>query len=83
MNAVAEKQYQHIGESKGMPDHDHDLVHELSKRLDAVWRMDQYIANATEKPHLREFWEKVKDGEQALCNRLRELITKEVKDDCF
>jgi hypothetical protein len=46
MTLAAEKTLEHIGESKGIEDHDHDLVHELSKRLDALWRYDQYIANA-------------------------------------
>lgn len=83
MTTMAERQYQHVGESRGMADHDHDLVHELSKRLDAVWRMDQYIANAQERPRLREFWEKIKEGELAIVERLKQLIRQEIDDDCF
>lgn len=36
----------HIGETKAVPNHVHDLVHELSVRIDAVWRNDQCISNA-------------------------------------
>ena len=41
-----EKEVEHLGESQGVKDHDHDMVHDLSRRLDALWRYDQYIANA-------------------------------------
>jgi hypothetical protein len=41
MTLAAEKKMEHIGESCGCADHDHDLIHELSKRLDAPWRYDQ------------------------------------------
>ena len=41
MRLAAEKELAHIGESHGAEDHDHDMIHELSKRLDALWRYDQ------------------------------------------
>ena len=37
---------QHIGETKGISNPNHDLIHDLSNRLDALWRYDQCIANA-------------------------------------
>src|SRR6476646_719736 len=49
MALAAEKEMKHLGESRGRADHDHDLVHDLGKRLDALWRYDQYIANAEDK----------------------------------
>ena len=49
MTLAAEKEFEHIGETCGCKDHDHDLIHDLSKRLDALWRYDQYIANAEGK----------------------------------
>ena len=27
-----------VGKTKAIRDHDHDMIHDLSKRLDAVWR---------------------------------------------
>ena len=44
--SVETQSTEHIGETAGAKNHDHDLVHDLSRRLDAVWRYDQYIANA-------------------------------------
>jgi hypothetical protein len=46
MPTEAMKAYEHIGETTGCPDYIHDLVHELNTKLDALWRYDQYIANA-------------------------------------
>jgi len=50
---VAEREMQHIGASKGAENH--DLIHELSKRLDALWRYDQSIANSKETPICKSF----------------------------
>ncbi len=36
MNWAAEREMEHIGESHGILDHDHHLLHELSKRVDAL-----------------------------------------------
>jgi len=80
--ATAE-QTRHIGDTSAMADHDHDLVHELSKRTDGVWRYDQYIANAEGKSELQEFWRSLKDQDQENVDRLKDLIAKEVKNDCF
>jgi hypothetical protein len=83
MELAAERQMEHIGETRGIADHDHDLVQELSKRLDGLWRYDQFIANADGKPQLQAFWRDLKQQEQDNVRRLRELISKEVKEECF
>lgn len=83
MTLAAEKELQHIGESCGCADHDHDLVHELSKRLDTLWRCDQYIANAGDKQQLVGFWQDVKQQEQQTIHRLKQLIAEEIHDGCF
>ena len=72
-----------IGESKGCEDHDHDLIHELSKRLDGLWRYDQHIANADGRPELQKFWREVKQQDQATVKTLKEMIAREIKDGCF
>jgi len=74
---------EHIGETRGIADHDHDLVHELSKRIDALWRYDQYIANAEWRDEIRGFWEDVKAQEQRNVERLKQLIAQEVNNHCF
>lgn len=83
MTLAAERQMEHIGETHPMKDHDHDLIHELNKRVDAVWRYDQYIANAEDKSELQDFWRQVKTQDQTVINTLRELIQKEVQQNCF
>lgn len=83
MAKAAQQEYEHIGETAGAEDHDRDLVHELNKRLDALWRFDQYIANADGKPRLQEFWRDLKGQERRNVDRLKELIAQEIADNCF
>ena len=78
-----EKAVEHIGESQGIANHDHDMVHELNKRLDALWRFDQYIANAEGQAPLQRFWKKLKQQETEHVEELKGLIAKHVKEDCF
>ncbi len=72
-----------IGQSKGIRDHDHDMIHDLSKRLDAVWRYDQYIENADKFPDLQQFWQESKQTEIQTIERLKELIREHVRKDNF
>lgn len=83
MTLAAEKELQHVGESKGCADHDHDLVHELGKRLDGLWRYDQYIANAEDNSQLQTLWRDLKKQEQQNVERIKELIAEEIRNNCF
>jgi len=83
MTLAAERELAHMGETAGCSDHDHDLVHELSRRLDALWRYDQYIFNAEWRDDLRQFWMDAKALEQQAIQRLKELIAQEVHNGCF
>jgi protoheme ferro-lyase len=83
MPLAAEKEYQHIGETEGCADHDHDLVHELSKKLDALWRYDQYIANADGRPNVQSVWREFKKQCLEDVKRLKQLIADEIKKGCF
>jgi hypothetical protein len=83
MTLAAERELAHMGETAGCSDHDHDLVHELSRRLDALWRYDQYIFNAEWRDDLRQFWMDAKALEQQAIQRLKELIAQEVRNGCF
>lgn len=83
MRLAAEKEMAHIGETHGAADHDHDMIHELSKRLDALWRMDQYIANAEGSMSLQNFWRELKQQEQTNVERLKGLIKEHCAQDCF
>ena len=83
MSTKTEKQYDHIGETFGCENHDHDLVHELSRRLDCVWRYDQYIANAEGQTDLQEFWKSVKKQDGENIQQLKNLLGKHVQSHCF
>jgi hypothetical protein len=83
MTLAAEKELEHIGETCGCADHDHDLIHDLGKRLDAIWRYDQYIANAESKPELQKLWRDLKRQETDNIKRVKMMISEEVKQNCF
>jgi hypothetical protein len=51
----------------------HDVIHELSKRLDALWRYDQYTANAKDDSPLPGFWKEMKQQEQENVKRLKQF----------
>ena len=72
-----------IGESPGAKNHDHDLIHELSKRFAALWRYDQRIANAEGHHDLQSFWQVLKSQEPANVKCLKQLIAKEIEQDFF
>lgn len=83
MALAAEQELEHLGETQGCADHDHDVIHELSRRLDSLWRYDQYIANAGWRDNLRAFWEEMKAQEMDNVQRLKGLLAEEVKNGCF
>lgn len=83
MSMVAEKEMEQIGKSKAIANHDHDMIHELSKRIDAVWRFDQYIANAEGDSELQDFWRELKEQEQENVRRLKEFVAEHIEKDCF
>lgn len=83
MNTTADKEYAHLGETRGMADHDHDLIHDLSRRLDCLWRYDQYIANADGQPELQAFWRDAKSQERQSIDQLKQLIKQHIQGNCF
>lgn len=83
MTLAAEREMEHIGETAGVANHDHDLIQDLSLRLDSLWRYDQYIANAEGKPNVQECWRKMKQQEQENIKQLKRLISEEVQQGCF
>ena len=76
---------QHLGETKGISNHDHDLIHDLSLRLDSIWRYDQYIANAEQEnaTAVKELWQDVKAQDLKMIERFKELIREHVKQGDF
>lgn len=78
-----EKAVEHVGESRAAENHDHDMIDELSRRLDMIWRYDQYIANAEGHEELQDFWRKVKQQESENVDELKRLIGKHVEQGDF
>lgn len=74
---------EHIGQTQGMANHDHDMIHDLSMRLDALWRYDQYIANAKGNRSLVSFWKKMKEQETDNIKNLKKHIASHAKKGCF
>ncbi len=74
-----QKEVAHMGESRGVKDHDHDMIHDLSRRLDALWRYDQYIDNAQGYKSVQAFWEKVKQQEKDNVKELKKLLSEHIK----
>ena len=68
-----DSQGQHIGESPGCADHDQFLLHEISRRLDALWHYDQFIADAKGRPELQTCWRDFKVQEVEIVARLKAL----------
>lgn len=83
MTLAAQRELEHLGESRGCADHDHDLVHELSRRLDSLWRYDQYIANSESRDNLKQMWSELKSQDEQNIRRLKELVKEEVRNECF
>lgn len=83
MSTKTETEYEFIGKTQGCENHDHDLIHDLSRRLDGVWRFDQYIANADGQESLQKFWRTVKAQELENIQQLKKLLTEHVQNDCF
>jgi protoheme ferro-lyase len=81
MTLAAEKAYKHMGESRIGPDYVHDLIHEMSKRLDAVRRYDQYIANADAHAFVQEFWSTLQQQERENIRQLKELLANEIQKE--
>ncbi len=77
--ATYEKEVAHLGESRGVRDHDHDMVHDLSRRLDALWRYDQYIANAKGYEPVQAFWRRVKEQEKENILALKKLLSEHIR----
>jgi hypothetical protein len=83
MPIAVEACMEHIGETKALANHDRDMIHELSKRIDAVWHLDQYIANAEKDKELKQFWSELKAEEQDNVKRLKKIMARHIEKNCF
>jgi hypothetical protein len=63
--------------------HDHDLVNELSKRLDAVCQYAENIAHSKDDPELEKVWRELEQQEQLNIRKLKEMIVKRIDKGVF
>ena len=59
------------------------MIHELSRRLDCLWRYDQYIANADGNENLHKFWREVKAQETKNIDQLKKFIAEHAASGCL
>lgn len=80
MSKANDKAEKHIGETMGLPNHVHDLVHDLSTRLDAVWRYNQYMENANKDTSKKEMklWSDLLKSELKTVERLKVILHKQL-----
>lgn len=83
MASVEEKELEHIGPLQDVDYRDHDLVHELSKRLEAVCDYGERIANAEDDPELQKIWRDLEQQEQQNIRKLKELILNRIDKGMF
>lgn len=72
-----EKSEKHIGQTQAVPNYVHDLVHDLSVRLDGVWRYDQCIANAESagRKDEKKLWSDLRRADLKAIERLKTLLS--------
>jgi CBS domain-containing protein len=80
---AAAKEREPGAETCGCKGPDHDLVHDLSRRLDNLCRYDEYIVNADGKPAAQNLWRDLKRQELDTIKRVKQLIAGEIMDGCF
>lgn len=66
-----------------LKDHNHDLVHSLSEKNDAVWRYPEYLKNAEGCLHCVNLWKKFMEDDEKHIGMLREEINRHIKENRF
>jgi len=83
MSMAIDKQVEPISATRGIANHDYDMIHELGKRLDSLWKFDIYIANAEGDEQLQNFWSQLKIQEADNIAQLKKLVALHAARNCF
>ena len=83
MEMIVEKPMEGSRERQTRDLHDHDLVHELSRHLDALCRYAQCIANAEGDAQVQTTWRDLGLQEQASIQRLKQEIASRMEKGEF
>lgn len=66
-----------------MHNFDHDLIHQLSEKLDSIWRYDTYLKNAKGCPRCENLWQTLKTKDLEMADMLREEIKQHIGEGKF
>lgn len=67
-----------------LKNHNHDLVHALSEKNDAVWRYGkEYLKNASGCERCVELWKKMTDDDEKHIKMLKEEIERHISENNF
>jgi GR25 family glycosyltransferase involved in LPS biosynthesis len=67
-----------------LKNHNHDLVHSLSEKLDAVWRYQrEYLKNAKGCSSCIKIWKKLMTDDEKHVKILKEEISRHIKRNRF
>ncbi|HAM95952.1 hypothetical protein A2W39_00060 [Candidatus Azambacteria bacterium RIFCSPHIGHO2_01_46_10] len=66
-----------------MHNFDHDLIHQLSEKLDSLWRYDMYLENAKGCSRCENMWKALKEKDMEMANLLREEIKLHIGEGKF
>lgn len=67
-----------------LKNHNHDLVHSLSEKLDAVWRYQkEYLKNAEGCPSCVNLWKNLMKDDEKHIEMLKEEIGRHIKEGRF
>jgi hypothetical protein len=83
MQATTTGEVEHFDELKALKLHDRDLVHELSRRLESLFRYAQCIANAEGDAKVQQTWHDLESQELANIRSLKQLITDRIEKGDF
>ena len=83
METVVENPKEHIEAPEALKLHDHDLVHELSRRLDNLCRYAQCIARAEGDAEVQRTWRDLERQELSNIRNLKELMASRIEKGEF
>lgn len=83
MPIIQEKELERFSPLPREIDPDHELVDELSRRLDAVCRYADNMAHSEGDPELQQVWRDLEDQEQNNIRKLKEMIVNRIDKGVF
>lgn len=66
-----------------MTNNTHDLIHQLSEKLDSLWRYKEYIKNAEECAECKKLWEECLKRDTEMVEMIKEEIKRHVDSGKF